>query len=59
MLIEHGAGEQPQFNTNEDMTTMMANMQARFKDQAKLIEQQAALIHNLQQPQVRPEVVQQ
>ena len=49
MVIEcgDGAGEQPQLNANEDMATMIANMQARLEEQARLIEQQTALIHNL------------
>ena len=33
MVIERGVREQPQFNANEDMATMMANMQARLEDQ--------------------------
>ena len=50
MVIEQGegAGDQPQFNANEDMATMIANMQARLEEQSRLIEQQVALIHNLQ-----------
>ena len=54
MVIERGdgGGEQPQFNANENMATMIANMQARLEEQARLIEQQAALIQNLQQHQV-------
>ena len=61
MVIEQGegAGDQPQFNANEDMATMMANMQSRLEERARLIKQQAALIHNLQQHQVRTKVVQQ
>ncbi len=39
-------------NKNEDITTMMANMQARLEEYARMIEQQAALIQNLQQQQV-------
>ena len=48
MVIEQGegAGDQPQFNANEDMATMMASMQVRLEEQARLIEHQAALIHN-------------
>ena len=61
MVIERGdgAGEQPQFNVNEDMATMMATMQARLEEQSRVIEQQAALIHNFQQHQVGPGGVQQ
>ena len=59
MVIEQGegAGEQPQFNANEDMATLMARMQVRLEEQARVIEQQAALIHNFQQQRDGPGVV--
>ena len=54
-----GVGEQPKFNANEDMATMMANMQTRLEEQARMIEHQVALMRNLQQQPTRLEVVQQ
>ena len=56
--MEREVGKRPQFNGNEQMAAMMANMQARLEEQAGMIEQQAALIWNLQQQPVWPEVVQ-
>ena len=49
MAIEHEDGEQSQLNENEDMATMIANMRARLEEHARMIDQQATLIQNLQQ----------
>ena len=51
-MIEYEDGKQPQLNKNEDIATMMANMQARLEAHARMIEQQVVLIQNLQQQQV-------
>ena len=49
MVFEREGGGQPQPNENEDMATMMANMRVIPEEHVRMIEQQATLIHNLQQ----------
>ena len=49
-----GRGQPPE-DENEDMATMMANMQRRLDEQARIIEQQAAIIQNFQQHRAGPE----
>ena len=45
-----GIGQPPE-DKNADIATMMANLQRRLEEHARIIEQQAAIIHNFQQQQ--------